>query len=165
MAEKVTGAWFEGPPCGVCGSTEKYTNGGCRPCILARGRAQYGTDEYREKDRERDKNPKRKAQRQAHDATPENRAAYSSYYYRWKYGISPKDQEELFWKQIGMCPICDFPLEPSKKMHLDHDHDTGKIRGFLCHYCNVAIGLARRHTWRSTVNETFGIAGVNVPRL
>ena len=46
-----------------------------------------------------------------------------------------------------------------RRIHLDHDHVTGKIRGVLCRDCNCAIGSALTilcafarwpTTWRST---------------
>jgi hypothetical protein len=42
----------------------------------------------------------------------------------------------------GLCAACSRPPRDRKNLHLDHDHSTGKIRGFLCHHCNVSIGMA-----------------------
>jgi hypothetical protein len=44
-------------------------------------------------------------------------------------------------KQGNKCGICGR-LEPLGKggWHLDHDHITGRIRGLLCHHCNVGLG-------------------------
>lgn len=38
-----------------------------------------------------------------------------------------------------LCPICATPntLTP----HVDHCHKTGKVRGILCHRCNIALGM------------------------
>ena len=37
----------------------------------------------------------------------------------------------------GMCPIC---LKTRRKLVMDHDHITHKIRGWLCHPCNTFLG-------------------------
>ena len=44
----------------------------------------------------------------------------------------------LYTLQGGKCAIegCDNPAE-----HLDHCHDTNKIRQLLCHGCNTSLGL------------------------
>lgn len=49
--------------------------------------------------------------------------------YRYKYGINPIDK-------IGECSICG----KTKRLCVDHDHNTGKIRGIICLNCNVFIG-------------------------
>jgi hypothetical protein len=45
--------------------------------------------------------------------------------------------------QGGVCKICSRPPRDKKKrLHVDHCHKTGKIRGLLCLHCNVMIGKA-----------------------
>lgn len=37
-----------------------------------------------------------------------------------------------------LCEVCGGRTKHS--LHLDHDHATGKFRGWLCHNCNSALG-------------------------
>jgi hypothetical protein len=39
----------------------------------------------------------------------------------------------------GICECCSNP-PTAPGMHLDHDHETGRFRGWLCSNCNTAIG-------------------------
>lgn len=52
--------------------------------------------------------------------------------------------QEIFEAQGGVCAICASP-ENGRYAHLsvDHNHDTGKIRGLLCNNCNRGIGLLK----------------------
>ena len=63
-------------------------------------------------------------------------------FYKTKYGITTNDYDLMLVEQRGKCAIC---RNESKRHRLcvDHCHDTGKIRGLLCHTCNRAIGLMR----------------------
>ncbi len=56
-----------------------------------------------------------------------------------KYGLSPDDYDLIFAAQGGKCAICTQP-PGDKRLHVDHDHETGEIRGLLCSCCNTAIG-------------------------
>lgn len=61
------------------------------------------------------------------------------------YGITEIDYLQLLANQTGQCAICQIDLKmlESKKVHIDHDHETGKVRGILCNHCNVMIGMAK----------------------
>lgn len=54
------------------------------------------------------------------------------------YGISEEEYNILFNSQNGKCKICH--CVSNRKLSVDHSHSTGKIRGLLCHNCNVGLG-------------------------
>ena len=59
------------------------------------------------------------------------------------YGISSQDYEVLLDQQSGTCAICSS-TETGRKdtwFCVDHDHETGQVRGLLCNNCNRALGL------------------------
>lgn len=59
------------------------------------------------------------------------------------YGITPEDYDGLYDKQKGKCAICGkHQSELKRRLCVDHDHNTGKVRGLLCHKCNFVIGNA-----------------------
>jgi len=68
---------------------------------------------------------------------PHRRAKQRATNLRLNYGITPEFYQGLFETQKGRCLIC---FEPQKKMCVDHDHVTGKIRGLLCRKCNTGLG-------------------------
>ena len=57
------------------------------------------------------------------------------------YGITPEELEELWEAQGSRCPLCKASEVPER--HVDHDHESGKIRGVLCGPCNRALGFFR----------------------
>lgn len=57
-------------------------------------------------------------------------------YFKRKYGITISERDELIASQAGVCPIC---LAASAE-HVDHCHETGRVRGVLCFSCNAALG-------------------------
>lgn len=54
-----------------------------------------------------------------------------------RYGITQQEIEALLAKQNGKCCLCDKQLE---KFTVDHCHNTGRVRGLLCHRCNIRLG-------------------------
>lgn len=67
---------------------------------------------------------------------------YKEYYRGWElqknYGISLTDYQQEVEKRNSCCDICG---KQKKTLHVDHCHDTGAIRGFLCGSCNRGLGL------------------------
>jgi hypothetical protein len=59
-----------------------------------------------------------------------------------RYGLTPVEYDALLSAQNGVCGICGGP-QTGKNWHVDHDHETGKVRGILCNGCNCALGNMR----------------------
>lgn len=56
-----------------------------------------------------------------------------------KYGIGIIEYEARIASQGGRCAIC----KEKTRLHLDHCHETGKLRDMLCGPCNLSIGQLR----------------------
>lgn len=62
------------------------------------------------------------------------------------FNLTLEEYDRLFEQQNGVCAICGQP--ESRKMpnggtyrlNIDHNHQTGKVRGILCAACNLALG-------------------------
>lgn len=52
------------------------------------------------------------------------------------YGITEAERQEMISSQMGICTIC----LAAPAVHVDHCHETGRVRGVLCFNCNSAIG-------------------------
>ncbi len=67
-----------------------------------------------------------------------------------KFGITIGKYDEMFENQNGVCAICNKPETAIRQglpanLAIDHDHQTGQIRGLLCARCNTMIGLAKEN--------------------
>ena len=61
-----------------------------------------------------------------------------------KYGLTSEEYDTMFKTQGGRCAICGEDQDNMPyKLDVDHDHNTGKVRGLLCHSCNLILGSAR----------------------
>ena len=57
-----------------------------------------------------------------------------------RHGLTGAEVSVLLANQGGICAICGTTESGGKGWHGDHDHQTGKFRGVLCHWCNLGIG-------------------------
>jgi len=67
---------------------------------------------------------------------------------RWlrKYGLTVEQYDSMVEQQGSRCAICHGPdpkTNGGQHWCVDHDHATGKVRGLLCHDCNIGLGKFR----------------------
>ena len=108
------------------GTASCYSNLGCRcaPCRAAQSSRHKG---YAAKNAEKIEMSRREWQMKR------------------KYGMTVGEVRAMWAQQGGRCPLCllAFPIFPGvktqKRMLVDHDHKTGRVRGLLCDPCNQVL--------------------------
>jgi len=68
----------------------------------------------------------------------ENRDYSRNWELKKQYNITLEDYKNQVKDRCSKCDIC---KKTEKSLHVDHDHETGLVRGFLCGSCNRGIGL------------------------
>lgn len=115
----------------------------CRSCTSDRAKAKRSINPDRQRLQERE------SWRRRFDVNGEKKR-FSSMGWRLKYkfGITLDVFLAMIQKQEGKCAICHSDVESltsgkgrRNAACVDHDHETGKVRGVLCHSCNTGIGL------------------------
>jgi len=126
----------------------------CKVCCNQRA-SQYGKRYYQKNKQKiaakaktfREENPE--VMRERYDRHKEkhpmgNRTAQ----WKYRYGISLDEVQTKFESQGGRCACCEEEIPhytefkgKNHLFHIDHNHDTGKIRGLLCTKCNTGLGL------------------------
>lgn len=73
---------------------------------------------------------------------PADQAAARAWALQRHYQLSVPEYDALLLAQAGRCAICgtDKANGRGDKLHVDHDHESGLIRGLLCNKCNSALG-------------------------
>lgn len=62
------------------------------------------------------------------------------------YGMTVDQYHGLLNSQGGVCAICRGQNTNGRRYAVDHDHETGTVRGLLCSQCNVGLGMFRDST-------------------
>lgn len=122
---------------------DKYSSTGytdrCKLCRnkAARERAILNPNVYKKR------NENSKEYRKKYYDDPVNKLRYRDLNLKKSFGIGLTEYNELFQRQNGLCSICFQPERTKRNVSLavDHNHQTGQIRGLLCSHCNRALGL------------------------
>jgi hypothetical protein len=61
---------------------------------------------------------------------------------RFHYNITYEQYERIANAQGNVCAICGQANDTkrSKRLFVDHNHTTGRLRALLCHACNAGLG-------------------------
>ena len=70
------------------------------------------------------------------------------------YDITVKDYNKIFQQQKGRCAICGkHQSKIRRRLDIDHDHKTEKIRGLLCSTCNTQLAPLENKEFRTKAEE------------
>ncbi len=95
---------------------------------------------------------KKEAQKYYEDNKEDILLTIRKYKLKSQYGLTVEDYDKMLEKQNGVCAICKqeetyitYRSRKSGRMTLsrlciDHNHNTGQIRGLLCRRCNHGLG-------------------------
>ena len=86
------------------------------------------------------KNPRKEYYREWKRKNPEKVARNQKKQWLKRYGLTVDRYDELV---VRGCALCGAKKNPC----IDHDHDTGRVRGILCSRCNIMIGHYERIKW------------------
>lgn len=121
--------------CGRTATCKWYSGPTCRVC-------------YRKKPEYYSK--KKEAERKYYNARGFGSRLKRNYWPELTQSQAIEAYNQLFKFQNECCAICKQPesvVDPKSKkvrrLSVDHCHETGRVRGLLCHNCNRAIGLLK----------------------
>jgi hypothetical protein len=143
------------------GDTDRTPYGTCRQCskiwkrkylsnpenaerVAANNRKYYHRDVEKSRETGRLQYHKHKEQRKNSQQPQKRWAGYGRKWMLKQYGLTTEAFQEMNVAQQGKCYLCQSPpTAPSKFLHVDHDHTSGKVRRLLCLTCNVMLGAAK----------------------
>lgn len=134
--------------CKICGElkSKEYfykSYSKCKACILIRSREYYL--ENKDNIKKRNKNWQQNNRDRINISRRKRKLKNPQHFYllgrSWQlkqYGLSFEEYEIMLRKQKNKCLICKKTM---KKICVDHNHKTNKVRGLLCDQCNKGIGI------------------------
>jgi hypothetical protein len=136
--------------CKRCQSdTERYARGDCKICnnVCKAAWREAHPEERRSRDA-----AYRKAHPEKYNTSGRaswrkaNKEKIKMYWIRKTYGLTSEEYKKLLDDQKGVCYLCHQPETRKRRgallpLCLDHCHQSGKVRKFLCFRCNTVLGM------------------------
>lgn len=117
--------------CAACKQVRKDEQ---RAVNRERERSKRQDPAYRERQRIASADRRRREPEKTREAL---RRSNRKHYYRRTYNLTSEEVEVMRAEQGGACAICRRVVD---QLHVDHDAETGVVRGLLCGTCNRGIG-------------------------
>ncbi len=116
----------------------------CKECMnkSQREKRKENPEKFRRKDKESYYKNKERKIKYAREYRKNNKEKTRNVNLKSKYNISQEDYERMKIKQNFRCAICNEHEDNLKRiLCVDHNHQTGKVRGLLCDTCNKFLGF------------------------
>jgi recombination endonuclease VII len=120
----------------------------CKECTSSRRLTRYRANREAEIARVQGWQRENAEHVKAYQARYREQRDYRAEHLRRTFGMTQGDYDAMLLDQGGGCAICGRAPRPGKHLHVDHDHDTGRVRGLLCFSCNVGVGNFHHDTER-----------------
>lgn len=140
------------------GKSKKYGwSSRCTPCLRKESRERYyiysQNPEYRKK--------RAMQTREYRERNPRSYLTRKKEWLKSLYGMTLEDYDNMLNEQNGVCAICFQPCKSKKGLAVDHNHETGKVRGLLCANCNGAIGMLQEDPAIIDRAKEYILRGIN----
>lgn len=86
--------------------------------------------------------------------TPEQKRKWQL---KTRYGLTPEQVEAMRAEQKNCCAVCEEDLALTHRVCVDHCHGSGRVRGLLCHRCNIRLGGWDDPVWRAKAIAYMGV--------
>lgn len=103
----------------------------CKNCLRLKKKKYQESEQAKTNRNKRDKNRRQSSHGQ--EMKQRHRLKY-------KFNLTLEQYDQMVEQQNGKCAICNQIDISGKRLAVDHDHQTGKIRGLLCSNCNLLLG-------------------------
>jgi hypothetical protein len=116
----------------------------CKACFAARAKARYARTRERDIARVKawqlENRERHLASQRARHQRPDVKRRERDAYLRRTHGITIDEYDEKLASQGGVCAVCGAQPRADISLHVDHDHETGRLRSLICFGCNNVLG-------------------------
>ena len=127
------------------GKDKKSKDGLTYPCLSCKNKSARESEKKNpEKKKQRSKEWYHRVKAEQPNKFPKQRREAK---FKRVYGITTDEYLEMLQIQNYKCVTCGKEHEETdqEKLRVDHCHTTGKVRGLLCHHCNISLGLLKEN--------------------